>query len=332
MSKKRTIDGFFKRVESDKTLPNTKLSYEVGKTADDVAASSTHPTYPFPVPQLRSLITTALLSSPVSAGKVIANQPDLNLVYYAPFLPPRVAHDFFDFLRDSLFFYRVCYTINRPFSGAEGTQIRTPRFTTVFGVDATAEFRSDGTLIDAGTGKPLHGADKPRYGCKPRPIPRCLDELRRATEAATGCDFNFCLVNYYASGSDSISYHSDDEGFLGKDPAIASFSLGTRRDFLMKHKPAKGGSTKAVDDAKPLKFFLSPGDMLLMRGSTQSKWLHSIPKRKGGECDQGRINITFRKALVKGGTENYYQYNVGKGEAYKWDNDRAEMLPWKSKV
>lgn len=69
--------------------------------------------------------------------------------------------------------------------------------------------------------------------------------------------------------------------------------------------------------------------MILMRGETQSNWLHSIPKRKGGEADKGRINITLRKAMVPGGTENYYKYNVGDGDVYRWNEKRKEMMPWK---
>lgn len=164
----------------------------------------------------------------------------------------------------------------------------------------------------------------------PRPIPKCLDDLRWSTEAATGCKFNFCLVNYYASGSDSISFHSDDERFLGPDPAIASFSLGARRDFLMKHKPTTPQRDDRAD-AKSLKLPLGSGDMVLMRGKTQSNWLHSIPKRTGkNQEDGGRINITFRRAMVKDGTENYYNYNVGTGPVYRWDKDKREMSLWKS--
>lgn len=138
-----------------------------------------------------------------------------------------------------------------------------------------------------------------------------------------------CLVNYYATGSDSISYHSDDERFLGANPAIASFSLGAKRDFLLKHKPVPPDGEKAKGkEEKPLKIPLGSGDMVLMRGSTQANWLHSIPKRKGGEAEKGRINITFRKAMVKGGTENYYRYNVGEGGVWKWDETRKEMVEW----
>lgn len=152
----------------------------------------------------------------------------------------------------------------------------------------------------------------------------CLDVLLKLTEAATGCTFNFALVNYYATGEDSISYHSDDERFLGIDPAIASFSLGANRDFLLKHKPT---AEKHESEIRPTKLNLQSGDMILMKGKTQSNWLHSIPKRKGSGTDKGRINITFRKAMIKGGTDNYYRYNVGDGDIYQWNEDGREMLP-----
>ncbi|KAF3216789.1 hypothetical protein TWF106_008189 [Orbilia oligospora] len=91
---------------------------------------------------------------------------------------------------------------------------------------------------------------------------------------------------------DSISYHSDDESFLGPNPTIASLSLGTTRDFLMKHKE---------DKSLNIKLPLSNGELIIMKGATQRKWLHSIPKRSstitGGWTNGGRINITFRKGM-----------------------------------
>lgn len=203
------------------------------------------------------------------------------------------------------------------------------RWTTVFGLDETSKFDENGHVVDAQTGFRI--TDKKYEKYPPRPIPKCLDELRQSTEAATGCKYNFCLVNYYASGSDSISFHSDDERFLGPDPAIASFSLGARRDFLMKHKPPPPGTGDAPPvQAKPLKLPLGSGDMVLMKGPTQSNWLHSIPKRTGkNQEDGGRINITFRRAMVKGGTENYYNYNVGTGPVYRWSKVAREMTKWK---
>ena len=101
---------------------------------------------------------------------------------------------------------------------------------------------------------------------------------------------------------------------------------------MMKHKPIPPGQdAKPVSD-KPLKLPLASGDMILMRGTTQSNWLHSIPKRsgkgKGGNGVEGRINITFRKAMVRGGTENYYRYNVGEGGVWAWDDKGRTMKEW----
>lgn len=134
-----------------------------------------------------------------------------------------------------------------------------PRWTTVFGLDDTSRFRPGEGAVDAQTGKSAQTKHAPR------PIPKCLDDLRLSTQRATGCEFNFCLVNYYAGGSDSISFHSDDERFLGPLPAIASFSLGARRDFLLKHKPPspQPGQPPVPKDAnKPLKLPLASGDMM----------------------------------------------------------------------
>lgn len=77
--------------------------------------------------------------------------------------------------------------------------------------------------------------------------------------------------NYYASGADSISWHADDEAFLGPCPTIASLTLGAPRDFYMKHKTDKS--------VKPERWTLRSGDMVVMRGTTQATWLHSVPKR-----------------------------------------------------
>lgn len=297
-----------------------------------------HPTYPVPIADLPSHVTSALKDS-AKPAQSITNQPDLDLLYFQPLLPSSVARDLFHFLRAELPFYRVQYTIRR---GGIDTQINTPRFTTVFGVDETSQFRippqpetpSQSTpfpeLVDTQRQTPI---PQTRYARSPRPIPPCLNALRHLVERVSGGKtYNFCLVNYYASGNDSITYHSDDERFLGADPTIASLSLGAKRDFLMKHKPPPtptpgGPVSEKSKESKPLKFPLASGDMIIMRGPTQANWLHSIPKRKAevGGVGQGRINITFRKAIVPGGTDNYYRYNVGDGGVYRWNEKRGEM-------
>ncbi|KAI5466627.1 hypothetical protein BGZ63DRAFT_344782 [Mariannaea sp. PMI_226] len=321
MPPKRTLDSFFTptpKRSREEELNNNENEKDVGDFS--------HRHYPHPIANLPSSISRELGTVPVKLAREINDQPDLDLLYFEPFLPTSVSRRLFEFLRAELPFYRVEYRIKR---GGIETEIRTPRWTTVFGLDETSRFDDDGHVVDAKLKTRVSDRCYEKY--PPRPIPECLDELRRCTEAATGCKFNFCLVNYYASGSDSISFHSDDEQFLGPDPAIASFSLGARRDFLMKHKPAKPGITdQLAASAKPLKLPLGSGDMVLMRGRTQSNWLHSIPKRTGkNQEDGGRINITFRRAMVKGGTENYYNYNVGTGPVYRWNKQAREMALWK---
>jgi alkylated DNA repair dioxygenase AlkB len=308
--KRGALDTFFKP-----TAPK-KPKYEAS------TKKSSHASYPFAIPHLPVPFSEQLGFAPTEEGKLMNDQLDLDLVYYQPYIPSSISSGLFEFLRQELPFYRVQYNIMR---GGIQTQINTPRFTTVFGVDETSRFSPDGSLIDAKTGKPV---EKSRYKCAPRLIPHCLEELKKVTEGTTAETFNFCLVNYYADGKDSISYHSDDERFLGIEPAIASFSLGAKRDFLMKHKPIPPKEGVVVEEPKGLKLPLGSGDMVLMRGKTQANWLHSIPKRAGVDAGKGRINITFRKAMVKAGTENYYQYNVGSGDVHKWDKGSEKMVVW----
>ncbi|KAL8746581.1 MAG: hypothetical protein Q9190_001425 [Brigantiaea leucoxantha] len=340
ISKKRALTDFFS--PTSKRVRNSPPPAADSST-DDTPTSYYPDLYPFPIPYLPPSISESVSSEvPASEAQSIANQPHLNLLYFQPFIPNSISKPLFNFLRSSLFFYRVHYTIKR---GGTETQVSTPRFTTVFGVDETSYLSPLGEIFETTTTSSSSSKPKPiphhsKYKtCKPRPLPQCLDELRKLTEVFTEAQYNICLVNYYASGADSISYHSDDEKFLGPQPCIASFSLGAQRDFLMKHKPLAAPSKteneeiikmrEEIENVKPLKLALGSGDMVLMRGETQANWLHSIPKRKGGESERGRINITFRKAVMKGGTENFYRYNVGGGEVYKWDERAREMKVWR---
>lgn len=240
MSKRpRTLDGFFNKPPTKKpknaTNPEVVTTAGEGEIEDEKNSQvndeehSQHASYPFSVPHLPPLLQDLLNFVPATEAREINNQPDLDLLQYSPFIPKDAQRGLFEFLRRELFFYRVKYKIKR---GITETLINTPRFTTVFGIDETARFK-DGEPVHTASGSPL---PKDTYKCTPRPLPQCLDLLRSLTENVTGCKYNFCLVNYYATGDDSISYHSDDERFLGPNPAIASFTLGESRDFLLKRE------------------------------------------------------------------------------------------------
>ncbi|KAI9740595.1 MAG: hypothetical protein M1834_005176 [Cirrosporium novae-zelandiae] len=332
-TKKRTLDGYFKSSQvkdSPAILVVANDKPQKPSIAFESTLSSTHSTCPFPIPQLPSSLSSKFSSLLPPNGKNITDAYALNCLSFAPLFPHYLAQELFTFLRDELPFYKVRYTIAR--SGID-TRVITPRYTSVFGIDSTSLFSpSSQTVISAQTSKPYNSK---AYKCFPRPIPQCMLPLLDLIQRATNETYNFILINYYADGRDSISYHSDDERFLGPDPTIASLSLGATRDFYLKRKPEllpKG--TKADIHKMPL----ASGDMVLMRGKTQTEYLHSIPKRStnlkaGLEKETGRINVTFRKAISKGGTENYYRYNTGRGtesegEIWKWDGPQGQMVRW----
>lgn len=110
-----------------------------------------------------------------------------------------------------------------------------------------------------------------------------LLELKEKVEQETGLEFNSCLLNLYHSGEEGMSWHADAEAELGKQPAIASLSLGAERKFMLKHKTS----------GEKISLQLENGSLLLMQGETQRHWLHSLPKTK--KVQAPRINLTFRK-------------------------------------
>ena len=114
-----------------------------------------------------------------------------------------------------------------------------------------------------------------------------LLEIKKYVEHYIKFQFNSVLLNEYPNGKVGMGWHSDDERELGIDPIIASLSFGANRDFIFKHK-----TDKSVDN---IKIHLKSGSLLLMLGSTQHHWKHSLPKRL--KVREPRINLTFRKIL-----------------------------------
>ena len=65
----------------------------------------------------------------------------------------------------------------------------------------------------------------------PLPWTEPLLELKARAEELAGTVFNSVLVNLYRDGRDSVSWHADHEPGLGRNPVIASISLGAVRRF-----------------------------------------------------------------------------------------------------
>lgn len=66
-------------------------------------------------------------------------------------------------------------------------------------------------------------------------------KVKEMVETACAVTFDYCLVNYYRNGHDSISYHNDEEAILsdGTVTPIASVSLGATRRFILRHNITK---------------------------------------------------------------------------------------------
>ena len=125
---------------------------------------------------------------------------------------------------------------------------------------------------------------------EPGPWSDVLLEIRARVEALSGHAFNAVLLNLYRGGADGMGWHADDEPELGRNPAVASVSLGATRRFRMRHRRRRDLT---------LDLELGHGSLLLMEGTTQHHWLHAVPKtaRPVGE----RINLTFRRIVAPAG-------------------------------
>lgn len=97
-------------------------------------------------------------------------------------------------------------------------------------------------------------------------------------------EFTHVLLNYYRDGQDSMGWHRDNEASLGKNPTIASVSLGASRTFQIRHYANK---------APKLNLELGHGSLLIMAGESQHFWEHQLPKTK--KVLGPRVNLTFRK-------------------------------------
>ncbi|MFY9307436.1 MAG: alpha-ketoglutarate-dependent dioxygenase AlkB [Bacteroidia bacterium] len=144
-----------------------------------------------------------------------------------------------------------------------------------------------GKIIDLPRLTAWYGGKAYGYSGITMPVHPFTDELlliKSAIEKAADVKFTGVLLNYYRNGNDSVSWHSDDEKELGKNPIIASVSFGATRTFQLRHKTRKDLEKPAVS--------LSHGSLLLMKGSTQHFWEHQVPKIS--KPTGPRINLTFR--------------------------------------
>jgi len=180
--------------------------------------------------------------------------PNSDITYYPNFFDEFDSHYFYTKLLKDIKWETK--TLN--FSGRE---VQIPRLTAWYG---DAPYTYSGLRLEPNAWTPT------------------LLSLKSAVEERVVHPFNSVLLNLYRDGQDFVSWHSDDEKELGRNPVIASISFGATRDFKLKHK--------YLDYKESIS--LTSGSLLVMRGETQHYWQHSILKTS--RKVEPRINLTFR--------------------------------------
>ena len=121
---------------------------------------------------------------------------------------------------------------------------------------------------------------------EPRPWTGALATLVGRLRDELDVPFNHAVLNLYRDGRDRVAMHADNEPELGRDPVIASVSLGAERRFVIEHKGRRRKKTLR----------LAHGSLLVMGGSFQHRWRHAVPGDT--RVKEPRINVTVR--VLKG--------------------------------
>lgn len=108
-----------------------------------------------------------------------------------------------------------------------------------------------------------------------------VETMRRALSRRYAEEFVRTSLGYYRDGKDSVAWHGDYVARRLPNAIVATVSTGAPRRFLL--RPSGGGPSLALT--------LGWGDLLVMGGSCQRTWQHSVPKVKNA---LPRIAIMFR--------------------------------------
>ena len=108
-----------------------------------------------------------------------------------------------------------------------------------------------------------------------------IEDCADALTERYGIDLHHVGANLYRDGADSVAWHGDRVGRDLTVALVAIVSFGEPRPFRL--RPANGGPSRC--------WSLGDGDLLVMGGTCQRTWQHSVPKvRRTGP----RLSVTFR--------------------------------------
>ena len=112
-----------------------------------------------------------------------------------------------------------------------------------------------------------------------------LDRQYREDISEALCTVGLCL---YRDGRDSVAWHGDNSGRRVRETIVAIVSLGNPRAFML--RPRHGGG-------QTLRYLIGHGDLLVMGGTCQRTWEHSVPKT--AKPTGPRISVQFRPAGIR---------------------------------
>ena len=182
---------------------------------------------------------------------------DGKFIYYPKFLNEKLASELFNSIYQETNWKEDSITIF-------GKKILQPRLTSLFGNEGKPYSYSGITMYPNNWNKPLLF-------------------IKNEIEQICTQNFTTVLANLYRNENDSNGWHADNEKSLGRDPIIASVSLGEERLFQIKHNTNK---------SEKINLILEHGSLLLMKEGCQIHYKHQLPKSKSAK--KPRINLTFR--------------------------------------
>jgi alkylated DNA repair dioxygenase AlkB len=188
---------------------------------------------------------------------IFFNLPDAEIIYYPNFILEEKANTLFQELLENTPWQQDKITVY-------GKKHLQPRLTALYGNEGKPYSYSNITM-------------QPHQWSLP------LQEIKLLVETVSETNFTTVLLNCYRNGNDGNGWHADNEKELGVNPIIASLSLGTERNFQLKHN---------LDNSQKKNIILENGSLLLMKGTTQHFWKHQVPKTT--KIIGPRINLTFR--------------------------------------
>lgn len=110
-----------------------------------------------------------------------------------------------------------------------------------------------------------------------------LPRIVEALSARYGVRLDRISAGFYRDGNDSVAWHGDRVARDLDEAIVATVSLAGPRRFLLR---PKGGGTS-------IGYTLGHGDLIVMGGSCQRTWDHTIPKVRSAPP---RIALMFRHA------------------------------------